>query len=75
MLKATRHQLTQLSFPGMTDRRMPEIVAEGDSLRKVLIERKSSRDRPRNARNLERMCHSRSVMISLRLEKDLRFVL
>ena len=49
-------------------------MSVGGGLRKILIQTQPAADRPRDARDLQRVCHAGAVMIALRREKDLRFV-
>ena len=52
-----------------------EIVAEGDGLGEILVQLQRAGNGARNARDLQRVGQARAVMVALRLEEDLRFVL
>ena len=58
----------------MPERRMPDIVSEGDRLRQVLVETQPARDRARDLRHLERVRHARPIVVA-RNDVDLRLVL
>jgi hypothetical protein len=51
-------------FAGMAERRVPEIVAEGDRLDEVLVEAQGASDRPGDLGDLEAMRQPRPVMIA-----------
>ena len=68
-----RH-LAERDLPGMAEGRVPQIVAEGDRLGQILVQPQGARDRPRDARDLERVRHAGAVVVALRLQKDLRLV-
>ena len=63
------------ALSGVAEGRVAEIMAEGDRLGEILVEHERAADRAGKARDLKRVRQARAVMISLRLEKDLRFVL
>ena len=65
----------QRALSGVAEGRVAEIVAEGDRLGEILVEHERTADRAGEARDLERVRQARAVMIALRLEEDLRFVL
>ena len=65
----------QCALSGVAEGRVAEIVSEGDRLGEILVEHERAADRARQARDLERVRQARAVMIALRLEEDLRFVL
>ena len=59
----------------MSKRRMPDIVSERNRLDQILIEAQCLCDRSGILRYLKCMGQSRPVMIALRRQKHLRFVL
>ena len=65
----------QRALSGVAEGRVAEIVAEGDRLGEIVVEHERTADRAGEARDLERVRQARAVMIALRLEEDLRFVL
>ena len=58
----------------MTERRMPDVMAERNRLDKILVQPKSPGNRPRNLRNLKAVRHSCTVMVA-RHDINLRLVL
>ncbi len=74
MAEGRPHDLRQRDLAGMTEGRMSKIVAEGDGLRKVLVQPQGAGDRPGDARDLQRVGHAGAVVVALRLQKDLRLV-
>src|SRR6185437_5944193 len=60
---------------GVTERRMAEIVREGERLGEVLVETEHPRDRARDLRDFEAVGQPGAVMIALVVDKDLRLVL
>ena len=62
-------------LPGVAERRVAEIVAESDGLAQILVEPQRPPDGARKARYLQRVREPGAVMVALRLEKDLCFVL
>lgn len=75
VFKSARNQSVQHVLAGMAKRRMSEIMSQCNGLRQILVEAESTRDRPRDLRDLKRMCQTRSVMVALRREEYLRFML
>ena len=59
----------------VAERRVPQVVAERRRLGEILVEVERSGYRACKARYLQRVREARSVMIALRQEVDLRFVL
>ena len=59
----------------VAERRVAEVVPEADGLGEVLIEFERAGDRAREARDLERVCQARAVMVALRAQEHLRLVL
>src|SRR5919198_6304590 len=51
---------------------MPGVVSEADRLDEILVQPKRTRDDARDRRRLERMRHTRAVVVSLRVDEDLR---
>ena len=73
--KSARGQLVQDPLPGMAEGRMPEVVAEGDRLGQILVERQGPGDCAGDLVNLQRMGQAGAVMVPFRCEKYLGFVL
>ena len=59
----------------MTEGRVPQIVTERSGLRQILVQIESARHGARKAGDLKRVGKAGAVVVALRLEKDLRFVL
>ena len=57
------------------ERRVPEVVAEPDRLREVLVEPQRARHRARDLRRLERVRQPRAVVVALGRDEDLGLVL
>ena len=55
--------------------RMPEVVAQPDRLREVLVQAQRTRHRARDRRHLERVREPRTVVVSLGRDEHLRLVL
>ncbi|CDC73209.1 unknown [Candidatus Colimorpha enterica] len=66
--------LSQHPLPRVTERRVTEIMPQRNSLRKVLIQPQSPRNRPCDLTYLKRVGEPRPVMVSLRRKKDLCLV-
>ena len=75
VLEAAGIDLVQRPFARMAEGRVAQIVAQRRSFRQVLVEAKRPRNGARETRDLERMSQPRAVMVALRLEEDLRFML
>ena len=58
----------------MPERRVSEVVPERRRLGQVFVELKCARDDPRDLRDLQRVRHTRAVMLIRREQKDLRLV-
>ena len=54
---------------------MPDIMAEADRLRQVLVEAQRPRDGPADARDLQRVGEPRAVVVALGRDEHLRLVL
>ena len=63
--------LVQCALARVAERRMAEIVAEGDRLGEILVQLQRTRDGARDARDLQRVGQARAVVVALRLEEDL----
>ena len=59
----------------MTERRMSQIMPQGNGLRQILIHPKGSGYGPGNLGDFQRMCQPRPVMIPGRRQKNLSFML
>ena len=75
MVKAVFHHSAKRPLSGVAERRMTEIVSEGDSFGQALVERKTDGNGARNLCNLKRMSKACAVMVAVRREEDLRFML
>ena len=70
-----RHQPVELLLPGMPERRVAEIVRQGDRLGQILVEPKRPGDRAGDLRHLETMGEAGAIMIPLVIDEHLRLVL
>ena len=61
--------------PGVSERRVSEIVAERNRFGQLLVQAQHLRDGAGDLRNLERVGQPRAVVIARRREEDLRLVL
>ena len=57
------------------ERRVPHVVTEADRLGQILVQAQRSCDDARDRGRLERVGHPRAVVISLRVDEDLRLAL
>jgi len=71
----TYHRLRKRLLPGMTKRRMTQIVGERNRLGKIFIRPKRLRQRASDMRSLKRMRQARSKMIVMRRRENLRLPL
>ena len=69
------HQVAQHVLTGVTERRMPQIVAEDDGLGQIFVQLKDLGDGSRDLRDLEGMRESRAVVIARGGKEHLGFVL
>ena len=67
--KTAQHPLAR-----MAERRVAQIVPQGDRLGKIFVERQRTGYAPRDLRYVDRMRHAGSEMISFGRKKDLRLV-
>ena len=75
MLEAAGVYLRQRALSGVTEWGMPQIVPQRYRLGQIFVQRERPRDGARKAADLQRVGQARAVVVALRLEKDLRFVL
>ena len=61
-------------LPGVTERRVPEVVGERDRLGEVFVEAQDASDRAGELRRLERVGEARAVVVALVVDEDLRLV-
>ena len=61
------HHLTERNLSGMAKRRMTQVMSESDRLGQILIETQCTGNGSRNTRNLQRVRHTGTVVIALRL--------
>ena len=62
-------------LPQVPERRVPEVVPEGDRLREVLVQPERPRRRPRDLRHVERVREPDPIVVALRRQEHLRLVL
>src|SRR4029077_5625931 len=62
-------------LPRMPERRVAGVVPEADRLGEILGEAQRPRDDTRDGGRLERVRHSRAVVIAFRIDEDLRLPL
>ena len=70
----TSHGTRESAFPAVSKGRVAKIVAQCDSLGKVLVESKRTRDAPGNLRDFKRVSEPRAVVVALWGKEDLRLV-
>ena len=75
VIEAAGHELVDHAFAGVAERRVPEVVAEGDGFGQLLVQPQHLRDRAGDLRHLERVREPRAVVIAGRREEHLRLVL
>ena len=75
MMESERTAGVQRTFSRMPERRMSEIVAERDRFNEVFVETQRFSDRTGDLRDFKRMDEARAVMIPLRRQEDLCFIL
>ena len=74
MVEGRPHHLGQRNLSGVAEGRMSEIMSKSNGLGQILVQTQRADDHPGNPRHFERMGHTGTVMISLRLQKNLRLV-
>ena len=72
--EALLQELVQRLLARVSERRVPEVVAEPDRLDEVLVEPKRPRDPARDPGRLERVREPRAVVIAGRVDEHLRLV-
>ena len=75
VIEAAGNELVEDALAGMTERRVPEIVAERDGFGQLFVEPQHLGDASRNLRDLQRVRQARAVVIAGRREEHLRLVL
>ncbi len=65
-------QLVENSLAGVAERRMPHVVAEADRLGEILVQPQRPRHDARDARRLEGVGDAGAVVVSRRVDEDLR---
>ncbi len=75
VIESARNEIVEDALAGMAERRVPQIVTEGDRLGELLVEPEHLRNAPGDLRHLERMREARSIMIARRRKKHLGLVL
>jgi hypothetical protein len=73
MAETIREQFVEGSFADMTVWRMAQIMSQGDCFRKVFIQAERTGQRPCDLSHLQRVRQARSVMVTLRRQKNLCF--
>ncbi len=76
MLEAPKigHQLVEGGFARVAERRMTDIVSQGDGFGQVFVQPKDSGNGAPDARHLHAMGQPGAIVISLMIEEDLRLV-
>lgn len=74
VLEPDGRQSVQRPFSGMSERRVPQIVPDGDRLREILVQAQGAGNRPRNLGNFQRVRQACAVMVPVRGKKHLCFV-
>jgi len=69
------HRGVQRLLASMAERRMAEIVRQGHRFAEILVETQGAAERAGDLRHLERMGETRSIVIALVIDEDLRLVL
>src|SRR5438132_1297321 len=69
------HPSIELFFPCVSERRMAEIVAEGDAFTEILIELKRARQVATHLRDFHRVRETRAIVIALARDEHLRLSL
>ena len=69
------HQKIKRIFAGVSERRVAQIMGQGDSFGDVRVQPQGIRDGTRNLRHLDRMGQPCAIKIAFVFHKDLRFVL
>jgi hypothetical protein len=64
----------QSIFPGMAERRMPDIMRETERFGQIFVEAESPRDRPANLCDLEAVGQPDAIMVAIGGDKDLSLV-
>ena len=75
MAEAAGQNTVQRPFAGVAERRVAEVVAEGDRLGEIFVERKADGDRARDLGHLKRVGQARAVVVGIGRQKDLRLML
>ena len=75
VVKPVRDEPFQHALARVPERRVPEVMPEGDGFGQLLVEPEHLRDGARNLRHLERVGQSRAVVIALWREEHLGLVL
>ena len=75
MLEAARMQFVEAELAGVAERRVPQIVAQGDGLGQVLVEPQADRHGAGDLRHLEHMGEPGAVVVAGRGEEHLGLVL
>ena len=73
--EAGGHAAVQRVLADVPERRMAEVVAEPDRLDEILVESQRAGHRPRDLRDLERVCEPGAVVVAGRRDEHLSLVL
>ena len=73
--EALAQQLVERFLARVAEGRVAEVVAETDRLDEVLVQTQRPRDHPRDRGRLERVGHSRAVVVPVGVDEDLRLPL
>ena len=75
VVEAAGDEIVEHALAGVTERRVPQIVAERDRLGELLVEPEHLGDAARDLRHLERVRQAGPIVIPGRREEHLRLVL
>jgi len=68
------HRNIERTLPGMTERRMTEVVGERQRLGEIFVDAKRARHRARDLRDFEAVREARPVMVAFMIDEDLGLV-
>jgi len=68
------HAFVQGVLPGMTKRRVAQVMRQGDGFHQVLVQAQGPRDRTAQLRHFQRMRHARAKEVTLVVQKYLGLV-
>ena len=68
------HQPIEHAFPLVAERRVPEVVGQGERFGQILVEGQNARDGARDLRNLEAVREPAAIMVPVGCDEDLCLV-